>query len=272
MLMKLHLGKRGVLVHFMCVGIVSVLLSPPAHAWYTENHQRISRAAIELLPDWEKAMLGSAADALAEQYCMYPDWYRAALREKDDEKIALYKPYVQLPLLQDLSTWHKNEDNDSEICFYIAAILMQNAVKNLRAGDPAEAAQYMGTLLHFIEDNACPVHVVDNQLLAELLPVPEELKPFPLHERVEEPTFPFKVTDYEVKTLGTDIVEAATAFYGRFLEIRLSGRAQSVPVLEAIYIGNKQEADKGRAQSAVPAVKLIADVVHTICTIAQNTK
>jgi len=270
MLLNSNSGNRKILVLLIFVSAINLLSNINVSAWHTENHQRISRAAIELLPDWEKAMLGNAADSLAEQYFMYPDLHRSALKDGQKEKIALYKPYVQLPLLKDLSTWHKCDDNDSEICFYIVATSMHNAVKHLRLGNPSKAAKYMGSLLHFIEDNACPVHVVDNKLLAELFSVPKGLKPFPLHQRVEEPTFPFEVSKYQVALLGTNIVDAATAFYPRFLKNRLSARSQAMPILKAIYAGNKQDADKGRAQAAIPAAELIADVIHIICTIARD--
>lgn len=268
MLLNSDYRNRKIFVLVILVSAINLLSNTNVSGWH--NHPLISRAAIELLPEWEKAMLGDAADSLIKQYCMYPDWHRSALLEGKKEKIALYKPYVQLPLLQDLSTWHKCNDNDSEISFYIVATVMHNAVKHLRLGNPSEAAKYMGPLLHFIEDNGCPVHVVDNKLLAELLPVPEELKPFRLHRRVEEGTFPLEVPEYKVKLLGTNIIDAATAFHPRFLKVRLSGRSQAIPILQAIYSGNKQDADKGRARAAIPSAKLIADVIHTICTIARD--
>ena len=101
-------------------------------------------------------MLGDATDSLVKQYCMYPDWHRSGLPDGQKEKVALHKPYVQLPLLKDLRACHKCDD-DSEICFYIVAPLMHNAVKHLRLGNLSEAAKYMGPVLHFIADNACPV-------------------------------------------------------------------------------------------------------------------
>lgn len=268
MLLNSYHGNKRIFVLVIFVSAINLLSNTNVSAWH--NHPLISRAGIELLLEWEKAMLGNAADSLVKQYCMYPDRHRSALLDGQKEKIALYKPYVQLPLLKDLSNWHKCNDNDSEICFYIVVTSMHNAVKHLRLGNPSEAAKYMGPLLHFIEDNACPVHVVDNKLLAELLPVPEELKPFRQHRRVEEGTFPLEVSDYRVKLLGTNIVDAATAFYPRFLENRLSARSQAIPILKAIYAGNKQDADKGRTRAAIPAAKLIADVIHTICTIARD--
>ena len=249
-------------------GAINLFSNTNVSGWH--NHPLISRAAIELLLKWEKAMLGDAADALVKEYCMYPDWYRSALLAGQKERIALCKPYVQLPLLKDLSVWHKCNDDNSATCFYIVATSMQNAIKHLRLGNPSEAAKHMGPLLHFIEDNACPVHVVDNKLLAELFPVPEELKPFRLHRRVEEGTFPLEVSGYQVRLLGTNVVDAATAFYPRFLKNRRSARSQAIPILKAVYAGNKQDADKGRTQAAIPAAELAADVIHTICTIARD--
>lgn len=270
MISNFYFRNRNIFICLLFIIAITFNLSTNVLAWSKANHQRISRAAIDLLEDWEKEMLKDAADSLAGHYCLNPDLYRAALRDEQQEKIELYKPYVQLPLLQNLSVWHKNNDNDSEICFYIAASLMHNAVKHLRTGHTLEAAKYMGTLLHFIEDNACPVHVVDNTLLAELLPVPEQLEPFPIHRRVEQPTFPIDPFGYQVTLLGMDIVDASAAFYTRFLENRLSGRSQSIPILVAIYAGDEEEADKGRAQAAIPAVKLAADAIHTICTMPRN--
>jgi hypothetical protein len=272
MLSNSKIMRHNILGFLVVVSFFYLFSIRPVSAWYTENHQRISKTALALLPDWEKGLLGSAVDSLAELYCMYPDWHRSALRDEDSVKIALYNPYVQLSLLQDLGAWHNTSDENSEVCFYIVSTLMHQAVKNLQIGNTIEAAKYMGPLLHFIEDNACPVHVVNNQLLSELLPTPQELMPFPLHRRVEEPTFPFEVFNHQVSLLGTNIIDAANTFYPRFQDIRLTGRAQSVPILEAIYAGDEQKANQGRARAATPAIKLIADVIHTICTIAKNGK
>lgn len=264
MLLNSHYGNRRIIVLLIFAGVINLLSNTNASAWH--NHPLISRAGIEILPEWEKAMLGDAADALVKEYCMYPDWYRS----EQKEKIALSKPYVQLPLLKDLGVWHKCNDDDSATCFYIVATSMNNAIKHLRRGNPSEAAKYMGPLLHFIEDNACPVHVVDNKLLAELYPVPEKLKPLRIHRSVEEGTFPLDVSDYQVRLLGTNIVDATTAFYPRFLKNRRIARSQAIPILQAVYAGNEEDADKGRTQAAMPAAKLVADVIHTICTIARE--
>ena len=92
---------------------------------------------------------------------------------------------VQLSLLNDTGNWHHIEEEESETFFYVVYATMHEAVGQLKAGKSLDAAKYLGSLLHFIEDNGCPVHGVDNILLAELMPPPQKLVPFALHGAVE---------------------------------------------------------------------------------------
>jgi hypothetical protein len=265
-------SKRTMYLVMLAAILITLLLFANAFSWYQANHQNITRAAIELLPEWERSILGNAEDSLIQKFCMYPDWHRNTLRDGRKEEAQLFEPYVHLPLLQDLGKWHKNEDNDSEICYYIVATSMSKAIENLQASKILEAAKYLGPLVHFIEDNASPVHVIDNKVLAQLLPVPEQLEPFALHRTVEQPTFLSEKIDYSPQLLGLTVHDAAAASFLRFKEMRILARATSAPILKAIYDGNRGEADKGRAQAALPSVKLIADVIHTIFTIALDKK
>jgi len=270
--MKLKFIKFRMILIFLTMSIFTFLTVKNTCAWYKENHQRMTKSAINLLPEWEKTLLGITGDSLIEKYCMYPDWYRNALRDGRKKEAKLYEKYVNLPLLQDLKKWHKNNDNDSEICYYIIATLMSKAISHLQSGDKMEAAKYMGPLVHFIEDNASPVHVIDNKLLAQLLPKPEDVESFPLHRTAEEPTFPIEIPEYHPVLLGNNIDEAAVAVYPRFREIRILSRATCIAVVNGLHEGNREKADKGRAQAAITAVKLVADIIHTICTIANTGK
>jgi len=265
------IGGKSISILFLIV-LFNVFSFTRLYGWGGGNHTLISKAAIQLLPQWEVSMLGSAADSLVERYCLYPDWYRNYINKKDSAAIARLKPYMQLPLLQDLTKYHRTEDKESEICFYVAATLMHQAVRCFQENSPLEAARYMGPLVHFIEDNACPVHTLDNQLLLELLPKPVSLVPFSLHGDVERPTFLLESPQHQPQLLGANAVEAANAFYGRFLENRRTARAQAVPILQAMYAGKEQDANRGRALAAAAAAKLTADVIHTVCTISKQTK
>ena len=249
--------------------LIAGISNGPAFGWGADNHLCITRQAVRWLPVSDTAMLGSAADSLIERYCLYPDWYRAALNNKDSLRILQMKPYVELPLLGDLAKYHRTEDHESEICFVIAAELMQQTVAWLQAGQPVEAARFLGSLVHFVEDNACPVHVIDNELVGELLPKPASLDPLTLHQAVERPTFPMTLPPREPVLLGRSVVEAAETIQIRFVGNRKKVRPLVVPLIQAMYAGNEQEANRGRAQAAAAAARLASDVIHTVCVLAR---
>ena len=52
--------------------------------------------------------------------------------------------------------------------------------------------------------------------------------------------------------------------------MRHNGRAQAVPILEALYAGEIAKANAGPARAATPAAELLANVLHTICAIAHD--
>lgn len=257
----------------LAVVIVSVfIVNSVAFSWGKVNHGNITRAAFDLLSKREQAMFGSAADSLINHYCLNPDNHRWAVRNKVQDMIAFYDPYVNLPLLQNQKQWHKNDDENSEVCFYITTKLMHHAIENLQANRPLEAAKYLGTLAHFIEDNACPVHVLPDLTIAQLLPSPNYPKPMDIHHAVEGPTFPVDISDYKPQLLGKNLVEASEAIYPRFKDIRINARAQLVPLIQAMYADDEKETGKYRSAAAEPAAKLYADILHTVCSIAQKDK
>ena len=240
--------------------------------WAADNHRNITRAAFDTLPRRERALFGSAADSLIEHYSLNPDKHRWAVRNKVQEKIDFYDPYVNLPLLQNLKQWHKNDDKNSEVCFYITTKLIHHAVQNLQANRPLEAVRYLGSLAHFIEDNACPVHTLSDKTIAQLLPSPDDLKSIQIHRQAEGPTFPIDLSGYKPQLLGEDLVTASEAIYYRFKANRINARAQLVPLIQAMYAGDEKEAGKYRAAAAEPAAKLFADILHTVYMLAEKKK
>jgi len=263
--------KRLNVKHYLSVVVVlfttSVLL-----AWSGDNHRNITRSAFDTLSKREQRMFGSAADSLIEHYSLNPDIHRWAVRNKIQHKIDFYDPYVNLPLLQNQKQWHKNDYDNSEVCFYITTKLMHHAIQNLQDKKPLEAAKYLGTLAHFIEDNACPVHILPDKTIAQLLPSPDYPKPMDIHRKVEGPTFPIDISGYKPQLLGENLVEASETIYYRFKENRINARAQLVPLIQAMYAGNEKVVGKYRAAAAEPAAKLYADILHTVCTIAREDK
>jgi len=253
--------------------IVSVfIVNSVVFGWGKENHGNITRAAFDLLSKREQLMFGSAADSLINHYCLNPDNHRWAVRNKVQDMITFYDPYVNLLLLQNQKQWHKNDDENSEVCFYITTKLMHEAIQNLREKKPLEAAKYLGSLAHFIEDNVCPVHVLPDAIIQQLMPSPDYPNKMDIHRKVERPTFPINLEGYKPVLLGENLVEASEAIYPRFKENRLNSRAQLVPLIQAMYAEDEVKTNKYRAAAAEPAAKLYADILHTVCSIAQEDK
>ncbi len=49
-----------------------------------------------------------------------------------------------------------------------------------------------------------------------------------------------------------------------------AGHAQAIPIIMGIYDDDFNKANKARAKAAEPAVKLLADTIHTIFSLAFN--
>jgi hypothetical protein len=256
-------------------GFILLLLlmsQTPLNGWYAENHKRISRAGLQQLPEWEQAWLGASLDSLSQYFCWWPDAYNDLNHDNGfvTKRNLNFGEYVRLPLLNNLVPWHDTDDADAAGCFYLVATVMHNTIEDLQKDNVMRAARHMGPLLHFFEDNACPVHVIDDKYLAMRYPPPDHIQAKDLHRTVEEPTFELSIEGYTPKLLGESIVEAANAVYPRFLENRQNARIQAGHILHAIYVDDRATADTHRANAARPAAQLIADVVHTICTLAKT--
>ena len=87
------------------------------------------------------------------------------------------------------------------------------AVGAIKAGKTGDAARYMGTVCHMLEDYGCPAHTVpgDNMftLLQQFLPPPERMKGTLLHGPIESGKLDVAIKGYRPRLLGTTAEEAA---------------------------------------------------------------
>ena len=240
-------------------------------AWGGENHIIISNNTYNILPEWEKNILGTYGDSLVSTYCLYPDMYR-----KKEFKKALAQ-YIEIPHVKDSAIFHvpnsyyggnqKEEDSIPE--FYILTYFMENAIKHLKANNIKEAARYMGVLAHFVEDYACPVHVIDNNTLRQLNPKPQHINEFNVHRDVEKHKMEnFHISDHSVQKLGNNIFDTVHSIIPRFNKIQINSRAQAVPIILGFFNDEFDKSNQARINAAKPAAKLLADIWHTIFSIA----
>ncbi len=245
--------------------------------WGSKNHIIISKQTYNFLPTWEADILSVYGDSIVYRYCLYPDMYRSK------EFREALKPYIEIPYIKSDAIFHHSDevlsgntmgniltfDNNQD--FSILTYFIEKSVELLKANEIQEAARHMGTLAHYIEDYACPVHVVNNALLTQLLPPPSKLENFRVHSAVESPEMEnLIISDYSVKKLGKTVFEAVNNIIPMLNKMQLNARAQAIPIIIGIYEDDFNKTNSGKNNSAEPAVKLLADIWNTIFCLAFN--
>ena len=274
----ISLKMRSKICFLFCFFLLLFFFTTPIElfGWGSQNHRIISKQAYNLLPRWETDLLSVYGDSIIYTYCLYPDMYR-----RKEFKEAL-KPYIEIPYIKSDAIFHHADEIlsgntmgniltfDNNPDFYILTYFMEKSIELLKANEIQEAARHMGTLAHYIEDYSCPVHVVNNALLAQLLPPPLKLRKFSVHG-VERPGMEnLIISDYSVEKLGKTLFEAVNNIIPRLNEMQLNSRAQAVPIIMGTYEDDFNKSDNARNNSAEPAVKLLADIWNTIFCLAFN--
>ncbi|MDB6137481.1 MAG: hypothetical protein JWO94_553 [Verrucomicrobiaceae bacterium] len=228
-------------------------------AW-SEPHIAITRAALAVLPAGQQDLLGAERGPLGEDYCLIPDHVYS---DKDNRKFAMmdslpgevYIKKLHLPV---------DQPEDLETLRYF----MAKAVEALKAGKTGDAARYMGTLCHTIEDYGSPSHTMpgDNMftLLQQFLPPPEAMKDQLLHSPIESGEITVVITGYKPRLLGTTVDEASWRLLHRVHEGIINARSTTIPIIQALYADDRDAVVKGQLKAASLDAQVVADAFHTI--------
>jgi hypothetical protein len=229
-------------------------------AW-GEPHHAITRAALEVLPQWQKALLGDELDALSASYCLIPDH---VYTDKENAKFAAMESSPGEVYLQKLHLPQPEQTVNRETLRYF----MDKAVAAVRSGRPGDAARYMGTICHVIEDFGSPSHTVpgDNQftLLQQFLPPSAQMRDTLLHGPIENGDFTVSIKDYLPRLLGVSVEEASWRLLHRVHEGILNARGTTVPIIQALYAGDDETRVAWQMKAAVMDAQIVADALHTI--------
>jgi hypothetical protein len=243
----------------------ALLLPGRALAW-GEPHHAITRAAIAVLPPWQRDLLGAEATALGDRYCLIPDHVftdreNARFAQMDSAPGEVYLKILHLPTQQ---------PEVSEVIRYF----MERAVLSLREGRTGDAARYMGTLSHQIEDYGSPSHTVpgDNMftLLQQFLPPSEATKDQLMHGPIENGDFAVTLAEYHPVLLGATVDEASWRLMHRLHEAILNARSTTIPILQALYAEDKESVVKHQLRAAVVDGQVLADALYTIICLGTN--
>ena len=239
--------------------LFSFSLPSLAHGW-GQPHHAITRGALDVLPAWQKDLLGAEFTQLGDSYCMIPD---NVYSDKENAKYArmesapgeVYLKILHLPTQQ---------PEYLEVMRYFMAL----AVDSLRVGRTGDAARYIGTVCHQIEDYGSPSHTVpgDNMftLLQQFLPPTEIMKDQLMHGPIENGDFKVSITGYQPRLLGTTVNEASWRLMHRVHDEIINARSTTVPIIQSLYAGDQEAVVKHQLRAATMDAQVVADAVYTI--------
>jgi len=238
------------------------LLVPFSSAFgWGEPHLAITKAALEVLPPWQQNLLGEEAAKLAGDYCLIPDHVftdtgNAKFAMMEDKPRERYLLILHLPSSQQL-------ENLVTLRYF-----MGKAVDALQASHTGDAARYMGTVCHQLEDYGSPAHTVpgDNMftLLQQFLPPTEAMKDQLLHSPIENGDLHVDIKGYQPKLLGTTVGEASWRLLHRVHEGILNARSTTIPIIQALYAGDQEGVTTHQMKAATFDAKVVADAFYTI--------
>jgi NPCBM/NEW2 domain len=230
-----------------------------AHGW-GQPHHAITRGALDVLPAWQKDLLGAEFTQLGDSYCMIPD---NVYSDKENAKYArmesapgeVYLKILHLPTQQ---------PEYLEVMRYFMAL----AVDSLRVGRTGDAARYIGTVCHQIEDYGSPSHTVpgDNMftLLQQFLPPTEIMKDQLMHGPIENGDFKVSIAGYQPRLLGTTVNEASWQLMHRVHDEIINARSTTVPIIQSLYAADQDSVVKHQLRAATMDAQVVADAVYTI--------
>ncbi len=219
-----------------------VALADRADAW--GPHSEITRAACATLPALnrlDERLIG--ADALAE-YCWMADYREHAFPHyfADDYLLFPSSPRHLSHLLPDVRATY--------------APFWKRALQALRTESPTNAARWVGSLLHFVQDSGSPPHTTG---------VTGEL-----HSRMENwlDAKAVRIDGYSPQLLGGDEADALRGFLLRMEQLVTFSKLRAERAKPHCEANNRAAAEPIILESALETARVTADVISTLLTIA----
>src|SRR5689334_1362031 len=226
----------------VCVGML-VFFGLPAGAW--GPHPAITQAALDALGTNHALvrMLGEQAQRLTN-YCWMADFKRLPFRDRDQDFYADdYLLFPRVPLHLD------------HICPEVKqsyAPYFQRALQALRTESPANAARWIGSLLHFTEDTGSPPHAAEIR--------------GGTHSKMENWVDGSKIQlgGYQPRLLGADEATALDGFLRRMDELIAYSKPRGLKLVTPVLIGQRQVVEPVALECALETSRVVADLLHTL--------
>lgn len=246
-------------LHPILTLLVTLLPLTASFGW-GEPHLAITKGALEVLPSSQKELLGAELEPLGSRYCLIPD---EVYSDKENAKYAMMDSEPGKVYLLKLHLPATQMENLEALRYF-----MEKAVAALKAGNKGDAARYMGTICHQLEDYGSPSHTIpgDNMftLLQQFLPPSDGMKGKLLHGPIENGTFEVSIKDYLPQLLGTSVEEASWRLLHRVHEGIINARSTTLPIIQGLYANDAQAVLTSQLKAATMDARVVADALHTI--------
>lgn len=229
-------------MHLRLVITVCLLavLCGSSHAW--GPHTEITAAGHAVLPDKVRLQKYLSDDfaRLSRDYCWMGDWQEAV---RPDHYADDYLLFPQSP--RHVSHMHPQVRKTY-------APFFKRALQAIRTESPRNAARWVGSLLHFVQDAGSPPHTTG--ILGEL------------HGKMERWVDESKVNieGYEPKLLGKTDEEALRNFEERMVELHDFSKLRAEKLKPLVEKLEKRENQPLELECANEVARVTADVVHTL--------
>lgn len=230
-----------------------------ALAW-GEPHLAITRAALNVLPVWQQELLGDQREPLWKEFCLIPD---NVYSDKANAKFAAMESKPGEVYITSLHLPAQQPENLEILRYFVG-----KAVASVRENKISDAARFMGTICHQLEDYGSPSHTIpgDNQftLFQQFMPATEVMKDKLLHGPVENGEWSVSINGYKPALLGTSVDEVAWRLLHRVNEGIINARSTTIPIIQALYADDKDGVLKHQQRAATMDAKVVADALHSV--------
>jgi hypothetical protein len=200
-----------------------------------------------------RARLGAAAQRLIDDYCLLPDRYEEmrqfgfVRRGSEAKDPAALQPYCVRPDGDPIhsATWDPDADLESMV------YLFERTATALGEHRESDAAKYLGTLAHFVEDSLSPPHSVSA----------EELGDPAMHEALERSPPAFAIERRTIPANGDGFIEAITDVLRRCYGGAEVNRRALPEMIRAVREKDTARLDAHRLRAAKLAAELLADSI-----------
>jgi len=212
-------------------------------------HPAITQAALDVLGTNHPLalQLGSQMTRLTN-YCWMADYKRIPFREPDQDFYA--DDYLLFPQV----TTHLDH-----ICPEVKQTYrpyFERAVQALRTEDAANAARWIGSLLHFVEDTGSPPHAAEIR--------------GDVHMKMENwvKASLIHIHDYRPRLLGTNDATALAGFLRRMDELIEFSKPRGKSLVTRVIIGQQSAVEPVVLECALETSRVAADLLHTLGHLA----